>query len=102
MCGVVSLFGSEPFEIYCYYEPYHRYPWPPIDLDRIKFANDPDTYEPGILWKGQLSTILNVLVAAGGLENREFANNLGTMAADIGNRIAGEAGANISLEWSVH
>lgn len=102
MCGIVKLLHSDPFEIYCYYEPHHRHPWPPIDLERIKFPSDPETYEPGIFWKGQLSAILNVIVAAGGLENPEFANNLGTMAADIGNRIAGDAGADISLEWSAH
>jgi|CXWL01.1.fsa_nt_gi hypothetical protein len=101
MCGVVALFGHK-IEIPC---EILKWPYrPPIDFTQI--IKEPPSVEQGgpnpTPWREQLSFLSMVLAGTTVLHDRALAKELGTLVADIGNKVAKQATVDVTFGWDAH
>ena len=105
MCGIIQLPGGQRLEIYCaIIDPlWFLHPDPPIDFTRFRFDGDikvgPGRPDPG---KAELTKIAEILASAGHFRDDKISDELGRVAADLGNRLAAVANVDVQFDWAQH
>ena len=102
MCGIYKL-GDKFIEIHCeIIDPFWwKHPDPVIDFTRLVFDRPIEGPHPEP-WRGELTEISRIITTAAYFENSQLRDQLGSVAAEIGNAIAERAGIDVRLEWSSH
>jgi hypothetical protein len=109
MCGVINL-GGKAVYIDC---EILVWPWrPPIDFAQILIdyktpVTDPEGPPdaggpPPTPWKDKLTFLGSVLAGTGILQDAEMSAALGNLAANIGSRIASDAGVDVKFSFDAH
>jgi hypothetical protein len=98
MCGEIELFGKKLY-IDCEL-PELPVKWPPDPIDYTCFVDQ--GRPPTVLWRKELTFLTSVLAGVAVIRDKDMAAALGGLVAEIGSKIAADAGVDVKLTFDSH